>query len=235
MWNANVKNCYQEWTVQYWVLMYKALSVWEADPANNKGTRRLPTHRTAFNIACSVAVMRYVRCVTWFEWTWIYRNCRRFTMVFTGVLVPFWCKAIYSHHNGIAWAVRFTHNGHHHCKRTSPPAIRKLKVCRPADIFPALFPTCVQLFNNWRVGMVVTVGLASADLQPPWWRGPVGSHDDFIKWKPFPRYWPFVCVCVCVCVWGGGGGGGGVTSDRWIRLTKASDAEFWCFLWSVPE
>ena len=23
----------------------------------------------------------------------------------------FWCKAIYNHHNGIAWAVRFTHNG----------------------------------------------------------------------------------------------------------------------------
>ena len=109
--------------------------------------------------------------------------------------------------------MRFTHNGHHHCKRTSPPAIRKLKVCRPADIFPALFPTCVQLFNNWRVGMVVTVGLASADLQPPWWRGPVGSHDDFIKWKPFPRYWPFVCVCVCVCVCVGGGGGLPVTDE----------------------
>ena len=25
------------------------------------------------------------------------------------------------------------------------------------------------------------------------------------------------------------------TSDRWIRLTKASDAELWCFLWSPPE
>ena len=22
---------------------------------------------------------------------------------------------------------------------------------------------------------------------------------------------------------------------RWIRLTKASDAEHWCFLWSAPE
>ena len=36
------------------------------------------------------------------------------------------------------------------------------------------------------------------------------SHDDFITWKRFPHYWPFVCVCVwCVCVSGGGGGGGG--------------------------
>ena len=25
------------------------------------------------------------------------------------------------------------------------------------------------------------------------------------------------------------------TSDRWIPLTKASDAEPWCFLWSAPE
>ena len=30
--------------VQYWVIMHKALSVWEDDPANNKGTYRLPTH-----------------------------------------------------------------------------------------------------------------------------------------------------------------------------------------------
>ena len=113
-------------------------------------------------------------------------------MVFSDVLVPFWCQAIYNYHNGIAWVVRFTHNAKHHCKKTSPPAIRKLTVCRPADISPALFLTVMQLFTNWRFGMVVTDDLASADLQPPWWRGPVGSHDDVIKWKHFPRYWPFV-------------------------------------------
>ena len=28
---------------------------------------------------------------------------------------------------------------------------------------------------------------------------------------------------------------GEATGDRWIPLTKASDAEFWCFLWSAPE
>ena len=39
-------------------------------------------------------------------------------------------------------------------------------------------------------------------------------HDDVIKWKHFPRYWPFV---------------------RGIPHTKASDAELWCFLWSTPE
>ena len=25
------------------------------------------------------------------------------------------------------------------------------------------------------------------------------------------------------------------TSQRWILLTKASNVELWCFLWSVPE
>ena len=43
------------------------------------------------------------------------------------------------------------------------------------------------------------------------------DHDDVIKWKHFPRYWTFV---------------------RGIHSThnlKASDAEPWCFLSSVPE
>ena len=25
------------------------------------------------------------------------------------------------------------------------------------------------------------------------------------------------------------------TGHQWIRLTKATDAELWCFLWSAPE
>ena len=28
---------------------------------------------------------------------------------------------------------------------------------------------------------------------------------------------------------------GGFTGHRWIPLTKASDAELWCFLWATPE
>ena len=45
-------------------------------------------------------------------------------------------------------------------------------------------------------------------------------HDDVIKWKHFPRYWPFVR---------------GIHGSRWIPRTKASDAELWYFLWSAPE
>ena len=40
-------------------------------------------------------------------------------------------------------------------------------------------------------------------------------HNDVIKWKHFPRYWPFVR---------------GIHRSRWIPHTKASDAELWCFL-----
>ena len=39
-------------------------------------------------------------------------------------------------------------------------------------------------------------------------------HDDVIKWKHLPRYWP---------LWGDSNG------HRWIPLTKASNAELWCF------
>ena len=46
------------------------------------------------------------------------------------------------------------------------------------------------------------------------------DHDDVIKWKHFPRNWPFVR---------------GIHRSRWIPHTKASDAELWCFLWSASE
>ena len=39
-------------------------------------------------------------------------------------------------------------------------------------------------------------------------------HDDAIKWKHFPRNWPFVQ---------------GIHRPRWIPHTKASDAELWWF------
>ena len=45
------------------------------------------------------------------------------------------------------------------------------------------------------------------------------SHDDVIKWKHFHVTGP---LC------------GEFTGHRWIPLTKTSDAELWCFLWSAP-
>ena len=49
----------------------------------------------------------------------------------------------------------------------------------------------------------------------------VDFHDDAIKWIHYPRYWPFVR--------------GEFTGHQWIPLTKASDAELSCLLWSAPE
>ena len=57
-------------------------------------------------------------------------------------------------------------------------------------------------------------------LSPPANRDKFNQHDDVIKWKHFPRYWPFVRR---------------ITGLRWIPRTNASDAELWCFLWSAPE
>ena len=45
-------------------------------------------------------------------------------------------------------------------------------------------------------------------------------HDDVIKWEHFPRYCP---LC------------GEFIGHWWIPLTKASDAELWCFLWSISK
>ena len=53
----------------------------------------------------------------------------------------------------------------------------------------------------------------------PYCTGPC-YHDDVIKWKHFRVTGP---LC------------GEFTGRRWISLTKASDAELWCFLWSAPE
>ena len=43
-------------------------------------------------------------------------------------------------------------------------------------------------------------------------------HDDVIKWKHLPRL-----LC------------GEFTGHRWIPRTRASDEEFWCFLWYATE
>ena len=48
----------------------------------------------------------------------------------------------------------------------------------------------------------------------------LGDHDDVIKWKHCSVTGP---LC------------GEFTGHQWIPLTKASDAELWCFLWSAPE
>ena len=45
----------------------------------------------------------------------------------------------------------------------------------------------------------------------------VTFNENVIEWKPFPRCWTFV------------------RGIHQYPLTRASDAELWCFLWSLPE
>ena len=62
----------------------------------------------------------------------------------------------------------------------------------------------MPLFQSWP-----KIDLSSAGQKN------VLQHDDIMKWKHFPRYWPFV---------------GGIHRTRWSPRTKASDAKLWCFL-----
>ena len=50
--------------------------------------------------------------------------------------------------------------------------------------------------------------------------GSIRHHDDVIKWKHFPRHWPFVR---------------GIHPAPVNSPHKASDAELWCSLWSALE
>ena len=52
------------------------------------------------------------------------------------------------------------------------------------------------------------------------WLDTSSADGEVIKWKHFSCYWAFVR---------------GFTGPLWIPLTKASDAELWCFLSSAPE
>ena len=80
------------------------------------------------------------------------------------------------------------------------------------------------------------------------WTPFMKSHDEGIKWKHFPRYWPSVwgihrwtmnsphkgqwrgaLLDMCMNKWLS------KQSRRWwVGLTKASDAGLWYFLWSAP-
>ena len=68
-----------------------------------------------------------------------------------------------------------------------------------------------SIIKHWRPALTA-VAMLMKSIPTSW-----GIHDDVIKWKHFPRYWPFVRV------------------HRWIPRTNASNAELSCFLWSAPD
>ena len=72
---------------------------------------------------------------------------------------------------------------------------------------------CGTFFSQWKC--YITSKYQETQRVVPFYQ-----HDDVIKWKHFFRVTGPLC--------------GEFTGHRWIPLTKASDAEFWCFLWSAP-
>ena len=82
-------------------------------------------------------------------------------------------------------------------------------------------PGCVSAD---KIHIVTTVGAAWRNSHQDYPGAPIVEkywhHDDVINWKHFPRHWPFVR---------------GIHRSLVVPLTKASEAELWCFLWSAPE
>ena len=74
----------------------------------------------------------------------------------------------------------------------------------------------VLFYKTWR-SILLYKQTVEPNLIVPFVSLFVLRDDDVIKWNHFPRYWPFVR---------------GI--HRWVPLTKASDAELWCFLWIAP-
>ena len=85
--------------------------------------------------------------------------------------------------------------------------------------FPGGVSQLLESFRNVFSCVLYWVWVRSSATQPQQIMAQ-RKHDDVIKWKHFPRNWPFVR---------------GIHRSRWIPHTKASDAELWCFIWSASE
>ena len=86
-------------------------------------------------------------------------------------------------------------------------AVSNNMACHPGGHYWNYYPGTISL-NHQSPQLICRSGMRRWNL--PW--VPDISQDDVIKWKHFPRYWPFVR---------------GI--HWWIPRKKASDAELWCF------
>ena len=73
---------------------------------------------------------------------------------------------------------------------------------------------------KWGYNRGAYIPILKEESQPIHLSASSTQHDDVIKWKHFPHYCPFVRE---------------IRRSPWIPLTKASDAELWCFQSSAPE
>ena len=82
------------------------------------------------------------------------------------------------------------------------------------DYLGYVLHTCVEKKKTALISLMPHIYVAHLPISISHTPGSGQKHDDVIKWKHFPRSWPFV--------------------RRFLR-TKASDAELWCSLWSAHE
>ena len=95
------------------------------------------------------------------------------------------------------------------------PPFAKISAC---DIYLWLQFLKVVLEHPWHL---CTVSRYISDWNTTTWRpSPQMTSHRESRWKHFPRYWPIVRES---------------TAHLWIPLTKASEAQLWCFRWSAPE
>ena len=145
-------------------------------------------------------------CVTRPQWVNTWKSCQ--------ILWDCVCHVTWWYHDMETPSALLTH-----CEGNPPVDPHKV---------PAVMETVEQTFegpSTWGAmmllwhhcnGTMLSVFQVIRSLVP----GTHHIHDDVIKWKYFPCYWPFVP---------------GIHWSRWIPRTKASDAELWCFLWSMAE
>ena len=79
-------------------------------------------------------------------------------------------------------------------------------------VYTDLWRLCMDLSFRVSVFMITSNSLYKINLPSIIWVNFI--HDDVIKWKHFPCYWP---------LWGES------TDQRWFPLTKVSNAELWVF------
>ena len=92
-------------------------------------------------------------------------------------------------------------------------------------LLQTLFMTCHLYFRIYDKHRHQRFTDTQADKNASWnkwylWHHPTGTHDDVIKWKHFPRYWPFLK---------------GIHQSTVDSLTMPNYAELSSFLWSAPE
>ena len=181
--------------------MFSLMCTWPNDSTNSRDAAYLTRHR----VHCDVTVMKY--------WPRMYfgngncgaasvENFVRMTFPFQ-CIVTTWCTDMSAYKGAVSFPFP-----------RELPNLTCINLNFKVDINFFLF-VLLRHGCKYIIGCSMILFYAWGFCYSAWL-----SHDDVIKWKHFPRNWPFVR---------------GIHRSRWLPRTKASDADLWCFLWSASE